>query len=395
MKHGVFSLAAAVLVTAAASASASTNISGYVKSFAVLQDSIDTPVISLPTAWQSQNSLRLMAERFGESTVTQFHYELSPVLQSRDLAALGRTFNVVSGSYRLTDPTGVINDETDKNRWYQNLDRFNIQWQLNAGDLTVGRQAISLGSARIINPTDVFLPFDVQTFNTEYRTGVDAIRFQRPLGDLGEFDVGIVLGEDAREENSAAFVQVRTNVNGMDLQFAAIRFAEHTLTGGGVQTSLGDFGFWFEIAGVSGDDSYARASTGFDYAFNEFVFGQVEYHFNGAGSDEPGDYLGLIDDIAYNRGGVFLLGKHYLMPSVSIQAGALWTIGLQAIANLSDDSVFTSVSAARSLTDNLYMDLGVYLFAGDELTLDTTGPVLRSEYGTNPATVYASLRYYF
>ena len=119
-------------------------------------------------------------------------------MTSKSLAAEIPTFNVVGDNYRLTDLDTNLLDNDNKNPLYQNLDRLNFQVQMDAGDLTIGRQAISFGSARIINPTDIFLPFDVRTFNTEYRNGVDALRFQRPWGDLGEIDIGIVLGKDAK-----------------------------------------------------------------------------------------------------------------------------------------------------------------------------------------------------
>lgn len=372
------------------------SFSGYAKSFAVAQDKIDNPVFSTDTIFQSQNSARLMLEGFGERTVWQLHYEVSPVMISRRLSFDMPSFNIVGDSYRLTDIESSLSSDDAKTQVYQNLDRFNVQLQLNQGDLTIGRQAISFGSARIINPTDVFLPFDVQTFNTEYRTGVDAIRFQRPMGELGEVDVGIVLGDGADQETSAAFLQLRGNVNGKDLHFALIEYAEQTLVGAGLQTALGDFGFWVEAASVTGDEDFVRASLGLDYAFTEFTFAQVEYHYNEAGSDDPNDYIELAGRHPYRRGGVFLFGEQYLIPSVSVQLSPLWVMSAMGIMNLSDDSAFFSISGAFNVAENFYMDFGIYHFRGDDLDISPLGfPELRSEYGTNPDMFYTSIRYYF
>ena len=372
------------------------SFSGYAKSFAVAQDKIDNPVFSTDTIFQSQNSARLMLEGFGERTVWQLHYEVSPVMISRRLSFDIPSFNIVGDSYRLTDIESSLSSDDAKTQVYQNLDRFNVQLQLNQGDLTIGRQAISFGSARIINPTDVFLPFDVQTFNTEYRTGVDAIRFQRPMGELGEVDVGIVLGDGADQETSAAFLQLRGNVNGKDLHFALIEYAEQTLVGAGLQTALGDFGFWVEAASVTGDEDFVRASLGLDYAFTEFTFAQVEYHYNEAGSDDPNDYIELAGRHPYRRGGVFLFGEQYLIPSVSVQLSPLWVMSAMGIMNLSDDSAFFSISGAFNVAENFYMDFGIYHFRGDDLDISPLGfPELRSEYGANPDMFYTSIRYYF
>ena len=372
------------------------NLTGYAKSFVVAQDNIGNPVFTLPVTYQSQNSIRLMWEDFGERSVVQIHYELSPVFVSRALPVDSPTINVVSGSYRLTDIEQSLSEADEKTQLYQNLDRFNMQWQFDHGDFTIGRQAISFGSARIINPTDVFLPFDVRTFNTEYRTGVDAIRYQKPIGELGELDIGVVLGDNADIDNSAAFVQIRQNVNGKDLQFAFIEYARQTLVGAGIQTSISDLGFWLELANVSGDEDYIRLSTGVDYAFTENTFGQIEYHFNGAGSNDPDDYLALFNTIPYQKGGVFLLGRDYLIPSLSVQLSPLWGLGMQAIINLSDNSAFMSASAEYNIGENFYMDFGYYHFEGDDLAITPIGlPKFRSEYGTSPDVIYASLRFYF
>jgi len=216
------------------------------------------------------------------------------------------------------------------------------------------------------------------------------------MGELGEFDVGIILGDGAERESSAAFLQLRGNVNGKDLHFALIEYAEQTLVGAGIQSALGNFGFWFEAASVSGDEDFVRASIGLDYALTESTFAQVEYHYNGAGSDDAEDYLQVAATHPYRRGGVFLFGEHYLIPSVSVQLSPLWVVSAMGIMNLSDDSAFFSMSAAYNIAEDFYMDFGIYHFRGDKLELSPVGlPLLGSEYGASPDMFYTSIRYYF
>ncbi len=361
------------LIVALPASADSTRVSGYVKSYAVTTRDIS----------QLQSSLRIMADYRGASTALQLHGELTPVLSSRPLPFANPT--VATGrAWRLTDPPPTLHSD-GKQDVFQNIDRLNVQFSFDAGDLTIGRQPITFGMARIINPTDVFLPFDVRTFNTEYRIGIDAVRFQRPFGQLGELDFGLIVGDDAKAETSAAYFQMRTNVSGQDLQFTAMRFAEQNLAGAGIQTALGDFGFWFEAAGVSGSEDYVRASTGLDYAFGDDTYGLIEYHFNGAGSDNEADYPSLVASTPYQTAGVFLLGRHYLIPAVNVQLTPLWSLGTQAIINLSDTSAFGSVTASWNATQNIYVDVGLYGFTGDDGT----------EYGDNPQTLFASIRYYF
>lgn len=376
----------------ALSCGADTAVTGYIKSYAIAQDKYSLAGTSAPRQWQSQNSVRLMFDHVGDSSAWQLHYEISPVFASHPLA--GSTGQAGSGAWRLSDPDRTL-AESDKSVTLQNLDRLNVQFNFDAGDLTIGRQPITFGMARVINPTDVFLPYDVRTLNTEYRVGVDAVRFQAPFGQLSEFDVGVIVGPEGDSSRSAAFMQVRTNVAGKDLQFALTRFAGQTLVGGGVQMALGDFGYWLEAAGVRGPADYTRVSTGLDYAFTENIFGLVEYHYNGAGSDSPTNYLARLTTAPYTSGSVFLLGKHYLIPAVTVQLSTLWSLSVQSITNLSDESAFLSVSMAYNVSQNIYMDFGYYHFVGDEAAATSPVPQPGSEYGHNPATLYASVRYYF
>jgi predicted porin len=220
------------------------------------------------------------------------------------------------------------------------------------------------------------------------------------MGQLGEIDMGVILGADGKPENSAIFFQLLTNVSGSDYQFTAMRFAEQNLIGAGIQSALGVLGFWLEAAYVSGDEDYARASIGVDYAFSERVFGMIEYHFNGAGSNNPDNYLEQLDDTAYSAGGVFLLGKNYLIPVISWQQSTLLTLSLQTLANLDDGSMFLSMNAEYSLSDNLYMGLGYHHFIGEDFNFFNEIPndalfEFGSEYGSNPDSIFVSLRYYF
>lgn len=382
-----------VLLLAAMSfdSTAATRISGYLKNFSLAQESFDIGPVEIDNLYSSQFSGRAMLDMLGSNFALQLHYEAGRDFNS-DGTSLGFTIPG-RNSYRWSDITSTPGGDDGKSVNRQNLDRFNLQWNLNAGDLTVGRQAVAFGSARIINPTDVFLPFDVQTLNTEYRVGIDAIRFQRPVGQLSEMDIGVVLG-DSGSANSAAFVRLKSNIKGSDLELTLIRFSEQNLFGVGLETTLGVYGAWIETAAVSGDDTYVRTSLGLDYGFSEKWFGMLEYHYNGAGASEPSKYLSRLSSTPYTAGGVFLLGEHYLIPSVSWQVSPLTTASFQLLANLSDDSIFANLGVDYSLSSNLYLGVQLFAFYGDKLE-PSLRPETGSEYGGNPARLIMSLRYYF
>ncbi|MEX2326580.1 MAG: hypothetical protein WD558_02515, partial [Pseudomonadales bacterium] len=235
-------LVATLLLSSPASA---IRASGYLKSYAIARDRLEVPQIDADELYQSQNSVRLMWDYLGDQIAFQFHYELGAVLSSKE-PFLPQPTSTSDNRWRLVDIDSTPNDNPQA-QLLQNLDRFNLQFNFESGDLTIGRQAITFGMARIINPTDVFLPFDVKTLNTEYRVGIDAIRFQRPLGQLGELDLGIIPGKDAGPDTSAAFLRLRNNSSGVDYQLTLARFVGESLAGVGIETSLGNFGFWLEV----------------------------------------------------------------------------------------------------------------------------------------------------
>ena len=312
------------------------NLQGYIKSYLIAQEGQSNSLFTLPSLTRSQNNIRLMLDIFGSNTIWQIHYEVSPLLSSRAGNPFSTNTQPTAPGYRLTDLDPLLKASENKRSVLQNLDRFNVQFQFADGDLTVGRQAITFGSARIINPTDVFLPFNLGTLNTEYRIGVDSIRYQKAWGELGELDAGLVFGDNAQSKNSAAFIQLKQNFRGNDLKISLIQFADQTLVGGGLEGALGNFGIWLEIASVSGPDDYTRGSVGVDYAFTANTFAMAEYHVSSAGTTETEQYLNHFESLAFKTGGVFLLGRHYIIASLSQTLSPLWQVSVQTIQNLDD-----------------------------------------------------------
>ncbi|MBT3427626.1 MAG: hypothetical protein HOL98_01320 [Gammaproteobacteria bacterium] len=390
-------IAILALLSATPALAIDVNFQGYLKSYLIAQEQQSNSFYNLPSQINSQNNLRLMLDVFSQQAVWQIHYEISPQLSSRDSNAFAMTSEPSMPGYRLTDLDPLLATSGAKQSVLQNLDRFNVQFQFADGDLTIGRQAITFGSARMINPTDVFLPFSLGTLNTEYRIGVDAVRYQKAWGELGEIDIGLVSGDGAQSENSAAFVQAKQNLNGKDLNFSLIRFADQTLVGGGLETALGEFGFWLEIASVSGLSNYQRGSVGLDYAFTANTFAMIEYHVSTAGTKDTDQYLNHFESLSFTTGGVFLLGEHYIIASLAQTFSPLWQASAQTIINLDDDSSFTMLSTNYNIAEDFYLDFGVYLFNGKGLKInDNLGQVLLgSEYGASPNSAFVSIRFYF
>jgi len=417
---------------------------GYLKSYALTQDNISIEALnndgedqSIAGNFQSQNALRLMSS-FLSNTGGNFeiHYEVQPLYFSNSemavyytddsLGGINGTISAATNQYRFKDLDAVLTDVGNHGVVLQNLDRFNYQYSNEYGDLTIGRQVLSFGSSRFINPTDIFIPFVIQTLNQEYRVGIDAIRYKADVGDFSVIDMGLVIGENGNKQNSAAFLRGKNSINGNDIEAIAIILDDAWLVGGGIERAIGNFGFWFEVAYMDWQqktvnenqvieessanplpltlvfpytNNYWRSSIGSDYALNEEVIVMIEYHYNGAGSNSVEDYTKLATQAPYQKAGVFLYGEHYIIPALTWLASPLLSMSASAFYNISDRSVFLTISGETSWSDNLYSDFGVYISHGDSMTYqiadDNINYAFGSEFGAYPLSVYASLRYYF
>lgn len=316
-------------------------------------------------------------------------------LDQSDTGGSNAAFLPPVSAYRLADFTNPLAGPSagDGERFLQNLDRLSASLHLGKWDVVLGRQVVSFGSARLVNPTDVLAPFNFETRDQENRSGVDALRVRYAWGEFGELDSGYVAGKNFQWDQSAAFLRTRFKLGGVDSSILGMIFKQNVLGGLDLQGSLGGAGWWAEGAWVwphDGDAGYGRLTAGTDYYFAGDVDATIEYHFNGAGQQDASRYLDL-NPTAYGAGTVYLLGRHYLAPSLSWQADPLLSLQGQAVMNLTDGSWWFLAHAEYNALENLYADVGLAQPVG-------SGPrnfLPASEFGLYAAFQYAALRFYF
>jgi len=386
------------------------SVTGYFKSFFTVLEPPDVEGLSetQPTEGAATNNLRIkLAWNAGDKVSLTAAYELVPQLQTSDFALLFPLPGVNPFTYRFADLDTRLYPRPGKPAsgftLIQNLDRMYLAWSPGFGDLTVGRQPVAFGSAHVINPTDVLAPFTFQTLDKEERTGVDAVRLRIPVGLLGEFDAGYVLGRDLRWDESAVFIRQRLNVEDTDVTGLVMAFRENLLIGLDFSRSVGGASVWLETAWVRPDafgkgsgTEYLRASAGADYNLADGLYGMAEYHYNGAGSADPADYAELFQQTAYSEGSVYLLGKHYFIPGVNWQITPLLTLNGQALWNLTAASFFIAPSWSYSFANDVTLEGGAFIPAGRPSEANLRGGLdTRSEYGLYPAIYYASIKVYY
>lgn len=396
--------------------------SGYIKSFAV---GIHTAEIDNARAelqrdfmWAMNNRARAnVAVYLSEWLDFNVSYDLSLRVQDDDMFKADPllVFQAMS-IYRVADLKSVIwpddPGEGDHVALFQNLDRLYLTLRAPRFDLIVGRQVIAWGSAHAINPTDIIAPFLYTEIDAEDRIGVDAARLRVPAGSLGEVDVGYVAGEDFRWSESAVFARGKFYAGKTDFAVLGVAFRENAMAGVDVTRAVGGAGVWCEAAyvwaeafddrsSVGDENDYLRLSAGADYNFGAGVYTFLEYHYNGAGVNDPAEYLRNIasNPTAYRDGAVYFFGRHYIIPGVSWQITPLTVFFAETLANVSDGSFLLAPYVEYNATANIYLSIGGYGAIGENPEMVTAGHPeqlqVNSEFGAYPKQYYAFLRYYF
>ncbi len=359
-----------------------------------------------PDGQDSAEALTMLRLKLSGDISDQMRFELAyeAVPTWRDSAPAGGPSDTPGGAaYRVDDLNKTLYPSTpgpeDRFIVPQNLDRAFMSFAAEEFDLIAGRQPISFGSAHVINPTDVLSPFTYETLAKEEKTGIDALRVRVTLGDFSELDIAIIPGEGGRQDEGAAYVRIKGYVLETDIAFMLMRYGQNMMLGIDMSRAIGEASAWVEATYTepaheiyyTRDSSYTRLSIGADSAFTPKVYGYIEYHHNGPGTEEPGEYALNALNAAYIEGSVYLLGRNYLSPGLIVEVTPLLRMEAAALINIDDGSALVAPSLTYSVSDNATASAGAYIGTGDR----PEAGVLRSEFGSYPDAYYLSLKYYF
>jgi hypothetical protein len=276
----------------------------------------------------------------------------------------------------------------------QNLDRLNIGFHVALTDIIAGRQAIYWGVSKAVSPTDFIAPYPFNEVYTEYRRGVDGIRVLIPVGTMSEIDAGWLFGRNGHLSRDGSWIRGRMYIAETDVMLLAGEFRENLMVGASVNRSIGGATAWLECAwtrtGQFLDDSlnretYLALSAGADYSINGNPYGFIEYHLNTAGTNNWEEYADELSTQAYETGGIYLLGVHYLCPGIVVQVSPLLSLSGRGLVNLFDPSSFIMLRGEYSVAEDVVLESGVSWGTGSAM----------SEFGSYPDQAYAAVGLYF
>lgn len=301
------------------------------------------------------------------------------------------------------------------------LDRFNVKVALDSMDLTIGRQAVTFGKAHFWNPLDVYLPFDPNQFDRDYKPGVDALRADIPLGDFSGITLLGVLGRemddsgnyvdgdqtfDVNRYGSSVLGRFFKNIKGWDIALQGGKVYGGYQLGGGMVGDVKGLEVRAEAAYFKSHDSPAldppfmgdlfedhlTAVIGLGRRFENSLILEIECLYNGGGESDDFNVAAL----RLERGAIRHLGRHLAGFLASYEFTALLIGQLTALYSLSDASLALQPSMTFSVSNNSELIAGAGLNFGRRPETTPMGQtVIRSEFGSYPHFFFVEFKIYF
>jgi hypothetical protein len=248
-----------------------------------------------------------------------------------------------SGAFRISDVKGNYNLNSE-HRLTQNIDRLVAHKAFDWGDIHLGRQAITLGVSRFSQQSDVLYPVSFNNLQSDYRQGVDAVRFEVPMGMLSVLDMAWVQGET--KNDSAGFVRFKANLALLEYEITAMQLHEDAMLTISLQQSLHNTGLWQELSFIQDESksnkTYHRFSIGFDNTVSDFLI-SAEYYYNELGTDQSDQYLSkAVSFNLYTKNAISFLAQQYLFVGANYLEGSQDNFSINYAYNINDNSQLLS-----------------------------------------------------
>ncbi len=204
---------------------------------------------------------------------------------------------------------------------------------------SVGKQRIPLGVGRIWNPIDVFNPIDSEAIEPNERVGTDSIRYEYAVSELSNIDATVSADKGA--------LRVKGYLEYADVALVGLwdEDGDQDIIGWELEGQLLETGIELRSEGGSFHDR----STGKRHT--EFIVG-AEYGFANS--------LTLLGEYNYSDETMI----DYFGFSVSYQPAMLWFCSLLVVTNLEDQSNYAGPSVEYSLSDEMTLTAGAFIYNG-------------------------------
>lgn len=396
---------AAAQITIVQGGAASLLLDGYVRTITVLHDrGYDLPAFPgmapPPRETGSHGQvLRLRWRLEGDRWRLEVHDRVQVRVASESAGSQVLGFGVGAEPERLVNLRTDFMDRDRLHAWHD-VDRLALTVHTGPVDLTVGRQAITWGTATLFPVADLWATFGPFEQDTEEKPGIDAARALFYPASGVEMDVVVAYRGDL--DDLSAGIRATVSRTWADFWVGTGTFWHQLMAMGGV-TLLRDQSRWRAEAVLPWDMDGAsfqrpRITIGADWLGGTRSLG-LEYHYNGIGRSEPDRYLDATTDPRVQRGETYYLGRHYL------GAAGSWSpdeenrlrLGLSTLVNVADRSAALTPTASYDIGQAARLSIGALASLGAPPDLEALPPFLRprTEFGLYGNALFTLLSIYF
>jgi hypothetical protein len=242
-----------------------------------------------------------------------------------------------------------------------NISRLALWMQNERARITIGRQSLYWGVARVFRPLDIFNR--VNYFEPGYeRAGSNALLGYYSFGRLSSIR-GIIMPRGDIERTLTG-ARIGTNLLANDLGFTVMHESHErrTIVGGEIAGEM-IIGYWAEGSYTREDTvDYSKISVGIDYTFPYAIYAMIEYFFDGSGVDDPAfyDYNEII------QGKRQTLAQQYLYASLGLLRNPFLRFSTTSIINIDDGGTILIPQIDYAIFDNVEISLGLNITIGTE-----------------------------
>ncbi|MGD8276849.1 MAG: hypothetical protein PVH00_02430 [Gemmatimonadota bacterium] len=289
--------------------------------------------------------------------------------------------------------------EEDRLSVMHDFDRLALTMYTPLADVTVGRQAVSWGTSSLFPVADLWSTFSPFELDTEEKPGIDAIRALGYPWPGVEVDAIVA---DRGSDGTSAGARVSASLADWELWAGGGKLWNEAMAMVGVSYVGG-------VASIRGEAVLARdtdagetldprATLGMDFLGTTITF-SAEYHYNGLGATDAGEYGARLLSPAFARGETYFLGRHYLGAVASVSPDAQNRLNLTAsvLANLRDGSLSLTPVATYDFGRSARVSVGALVSTGDPPIIESASPLprLRSEFGSYGELGFLRVSVYF
>ncbi len=223
-------------------------------------------------------------------------------------------------------------------------------------NLSAGKLRWALGKGWIFSATDVFNPLPPQEIFLREKRGVDGILLEWEVEPTKRISFGFLSVE---EDKNAALLRYAFTASDWDIAFHLGSFAGRDLYAGEIAGPWK--GYWLQWEGQK-LDRQSSYLLGIHKNLSDRADVYAQYFRNGSGAKQKH----LYPWIAFLRGDIQGVGKHYFASALRYQISALWDFRLIIIENLNDHSVYFNPVWEHSYKNDQDVEIGLQYFTGNQ-----------------------------